>query len=49
MQRIHFAMLLLGCLSLVRASPSLRLEEVFVDSKMDEQNLWDFSSDAAGG
>lgn len=49
MQRIHFAMLLLGCLSIAVASPSLRLEEVFVDSKMDEQNLWDFSSDAAGG
>ncbi|KAK8827861.1 hypothetical protein WA556_004493 [Blastocystis sp. ATCC 50177/Nand II] len=35
-------MLLLGCLSIAVASPSLRLEEMLVDSKMDEQNLWDF-------
>lgn len=49
MQRIHFAMLLLGCLSLAVASPGLRLEEMLVDSTMGEQNLWDFSSDAAGG
>lgn len=49
MQHIHFAMLLLGCLSIAVASPSLRLEEVLVDSTMGEQNLWDFSSDVVGG